>query len=56
MAIRGASSYVFIKYVRSSAQAIVLLGKVSALPGKLTQIQGGLNTSKILQVSSNIIH
>ena len=32
-AIQVARSYVLIKYVRSSAQAIVLLEKVSALPG-----------------------
>ena len=51
-AIQVARSYVLIKYVRSSAQAIVLLEKVSALLGKLTQIQGGSNTLKILQISS----
>ena len=50
--IQVARSYVLVKYVRSSAQAVDLLGKVSALPGKLTQIQGGSNTLKILQILS----
>ena len=54
--IRLTIRHVLIKYVRSSVQAIVLLEKVSALPGKLTQIQGGLSTLKILQSSSIIIH
>ena len=49
--IQVARSYILIKYVRSSAQAVVLLEKVSALPGKLTQIHGGSNISKILQTS-----
>ena len=55
-AIQVARSYILIKYVRSSAQVVVLLEKVSALPGKLTQIQGGSNTSKILQISSISIY
>ena len=54
--IRLAIRYVLIKYVRSSVQALVLLKKVSALPGKLTQIQGGSNALKILQASTIIIH
>ena len=54
--IRLAIRYVLIKYVRSSVQALVLIEKGSALPGKLTQIQCGSNTLKILQASTIIIH
>ena len=54
--IRLAIRYVLIKYVRSSVQALVLIKKVSALPGKLAQIQSGPNTLKILQASSIITH
>ena len=55
-AIQVARSYILIKHVRSSAQAVVLLEKVSALPGKLNQIQGGSNTPKILKISSISIY
>ena len=54
--IRLTIRHVLIKYVRSAVQALVLLKKFSAPPGKLTQIQGGPNTLKILQASSIITH